>query len=167
MISKNYIETTLDELDKLYNTSTSQKKSIYYSKLAVIELCGWLEDSMDNIIEKYCNGKLKNLANKKYVKDNILTPNHGFHYQSNFRPMLMNSIGIIELEKLEEKLESTGAKIEILKSTLGRLKTNRNLAAHTFIKGVTNSYDAPSVVKNDFRRLYPILKEIELEIRRV
>lgn len=167
MITKSYIESTLNQLDKLYNNSSSQKKSIYYSKLAVIELCGWIEDSMDDVVEKYCNKKLKESANKKCVKDDIINPNHGFHYKSNFRPMLMKSIGIIALEKMEKKLENGGAKITILKSTLGRLKGKRNDAAHTFIKGITSNFDAPSTIKNDFNRIYPILKEIETEIRKL
>jgi len=157
VITKAYIVSTLNELERLYNNSSSQKKSVYYSKLAVIELCGWIEGSMDDIIE----------TNKRYVKNDIITPTHGFHYKSHFRPMLMKSVGIVALEKLEHKLENGGAKITILKSTLGRLRGHRNDAAHTFIKGVTNTFDAPSMIKNDFNSIYPILKEIETEIRKI
>jgi hypothetical protein len=50
MIIKGYIENTLKELDRLYNKHTSLKKDIYYSKLAVIELCGWIEETCDAIV---------------------------------------------------------------------------------------------------------------------
>lgn len=101
MIVKGYIENTIDELDKLYNASTSQKKTIYYSKLALLELCGWLEETMDNIVEAHCNRKLKLTANKTEFKKERIKPIYGFEYNRHFRPMLMAAIGIIELEKIE------------------------------------------------------------------
>jgi len=165
MIVKNYIESTIDDLEKMYNNSRSQKKSIYYSKLALMELCGWVEGSMDDIVEKYCNRKLRNESYKTYVRKEIIKPNFGFQYNNNFRPMLMKAIGIVAIEKLEKKLENSGGKITILKSKLGNLKSPRNDAAHTFIKGTTSMFDTPSIIKREFNILYPILKEIESEIR--
>lgn len=166
MIVKNYIESTIDELEKMYNNSRSQKKSIYYSKLALIELCGWVEGSMDDIVEKYCNRKLRERRNRIYAKKKIIKPNYGFHYDDNFRKMLMKAIGIVAIEKLERRLENNGGKITVLRSKLNTLKMQRNNAAHTFIKGTTSTFPAPSVIKSDFNNiLYPILKEIESEIR--
>jgi len=167
MIVKGYIEKSINELDSLYNKASSQKKAIYYSKLALIEYCGWIENSMDNIISTYCNSKLKIQSNKKYIKDNVIDPNYGFHYKSNFKPMLQRAIGSVALEKLEKKLERDGGKITILSSSLGSLKLKRNDAAHTFIKGTTSSFDSPSVIRTDFQRLYPILKSIDEEIRQI
>ena len=61
MIAISYIDKTLKELDKLYNQSTSQKKAIYFSKLALIELCGWIEETLDDIILRHSYRHLKNL----------------------------------------------------------------------------------------------------------
>ena len=47
MVVKGYITDTIDERDKLYNRATSQKKAMYYSKLALLELDGWLEEKME------------------------------------------------------------------------------------------------------------------------
>jgi len=165
MIVKHYIESTIDELEKMYNNSNNQKQLIYYSKLALMELCGWVEGSMDDIVEKYCNRKLRERRNKVYAKKKIIKPNYGFQYDDNFRPMLMEAIGIVAIERVEKKLENNGARITVLKSTLSNLRIPRNDAAHTFIKGTTSIFDTPSVTKNNFNILYPILKEIDAEIR--
>lgn len=165
MIAKSYIESTLKELDKLYNQASSQKKAIYFSKLAVIELCGWIEETVDDIVLRHCNRKLKNTDNKNYCKEKIIKNNYGFQYSQNIRPMLISLIGLIEVEKLENELEKT-AQVTLLKSNLGNLKTSRNEAAHTHLKGITRTYNAPSRTIGDFNRISVILEKIDLELRK-
>lgn len=41
----------------------------------------------------------------------------------------------------------------------------RNKAAHTHIVGTTITYDAPSVILSDFRRIKPLIFTIEHEIQ--
>ena len=48
MITKSYLLKTLNWLDQLYNDPTADDKKIFYSKLALIELCGWIEETMDD-----------------------------------------------------------------------------------------------------------------------
>lgn len=165
MVVKGYILDTINELDKLYNQASSQKKAIYYSKLALLELCGWIEETMDNIVEMHCNRKLSLKANKVFLKKECIKPVFGFQYDRDFKQMLMSAIGIIELEKIEEELELTGS-ITVLKTELSNLKKVRNDAAHTFLKGVTRRYDAPSKLKGSFQKIYPVLKKIDDELRR-
>ena len=165
MIVKKYIEDTLTDLDKLYNATTSNKKLIYYSKLDIIEICGWLEESMDDVIIRYCNRCLRESANNNFVKKKV-SNTYGFEYKRHFRPLLLYAVGMKQLEKFERQLDKNG-NLSILKSQLGTLKIKRNDAAHTFLKGVTKTYDAPSITLNTFRTLYPILKEIETEIRKL
>lgn len=165
MIVKNYVLSSIEELERLYNSSKSQKKAVYYSKLALLELCGWIEESIDDTIIRYCNRKMKLSSNKDAIKE-IVRNNSGFQYNSNIRPLLMRAIGIVNIEKIETKLEKTG-KITRLSSMLGNLKSSRNDAAHTFLKGVTRTYNAPSRVKQDFLNIYSILKEIDEEVRKL
>jgi hypothetical protein len=165
MIAKSYIESTLKELDKLYNQATSQKKAIYFSKLAVIELCGWIEETVDEIILRHANRKLKNNDNKIYCKEKIIKTNYGFQYLQNIRPMLINLIGLIGVEKLENELEKT-AQITILKNNLGNLKVSRNEAAHTHLKGITRNYNAPSRTIGDFNRISVVLEKLDAELRK-
>jgi hypothetical protein len=126
MIVKNYIISSLTELEVLYNNSSSQKKAIYFSKLALIEFCGWIENAMDNIILVYSNKNLTQEANKKYILKTVVGRTYGFDYETNFRPMMIRTIGIREVEKLELKLQRNGAQVSILKSTLSTLKVKRN-----------------------------------------
>ena len=79
--------------------------------------------------------------------------------------MLIQTIGMHNVEKLEQKVNRTGG-ITILKSTLDTLKSLRNDAAHTHI-GTTTTYQAPSVTKSQLETIYPILKAISQEIKRV
>lgn len=166
MIAVSYIDNTLKELDKLYNTSSSQKKAIYFSKLALIELCGWIEETVDDIILRHANRHLKEKDNKSYCKDSIVKPNYGFEYKRNIRPMLISLIGLIEVEKLEKELEKTG-QVTALKGHLGNIKDSRNLAAHTYLKGVTRNFNAPSRTIGDFNRIKPILEKIDQELRKI
>lgn len=164
MISFSYIENSLKELDKLYNNASSQKKAIYYSKLALIELCGWVEETLDDIIIRHSIRHLKDLNNRRYCIEKIVDPNYGFDYKKNVRPMFISLIGLVEVEKLEFELEKAG-KITQLKSTLGSIKVNRNTAAHTHLKGVTPAYQAPSRVLGDYNIIKPILIRIDRELR--
>ena len=170
MITESDLLENLNEIDKLYDGAPKEanaKQPIYYSKLALLELCGWIEESMDDIIMQYANSKLKDNKNKDYLKHDIIGRNHGFLYDQGFRQMLVKTIGIIQLEKLETKLEKHGT-ITKLTSTLNSLKSNRNKAAHTFSKeGVTTTYDAPSVTRENFLKIYELLKLFEREIKQL
>jgi RiboL-PSP-HEPN len=164
MISKSYLLKTLNGLDKLYNSSRNDDQKILYSKLALIELCGWIEETMDDIILRCAKRCLKSPDSQKFVKDKIIKPNYNFQYED-FRKMLMTVIGLAQLEKIEKKLEKTG-KISALKGDLGNLKNSRNQAAHTYTKGTLRTYDAPSKIKNDFTKIYVLLKELDEELIR-
>jgi hypothetical protein len=169
MITESDLLENLNELDELYNGATNKKndkQAIYYSKLALLELCGWIEESMDDIIMQCSNSKLKDNKNKKYLEDKIIKSNNGFRYNENFREMLIKTIGIIQLEKLEIKLEKQGI-VTNLKSALDNIKDKRNQAAHTFLKGVTRTYDASSVTRENFLEIYELLKLFERELKQL
>ena len=164
MIAKSYIKSTLSELDDLYNKATSQKKAIYFSKLALIELCGWIEETIDDIILMHANRNLRELNNKNYCKDSIVKPNYGFEYNKNIRPMLISLLGLIEVENIERELEKTG-QITLLKGYLGNIKDSRNTATHTYLKGITRRYNAPSRTIGDYNRIFIVLQKIDTELR--
>lgn len=164
MIASSHIDKTLKDLDKLYNSATSQKKAIYYSKLALIELCGWIEETLDNIVIKHANRKLKLPCNKKYYSEKIVMKTYGFDYKANIRPMFIGLVGIIEVEKIEKKLDKQ-MQLQRFKSQLGNLKAIRNDAAHTHLKGVTRVYNAPSYTIREFSTIKQFLEKIDSELR--
>lgn len=163
MISKSYIQQTLNELDKLYAESTSQKKTIYFSKLALIELCGWVEVTIDDMLLRCAKRKLKE---KSFVEnyEGLIDKNYGFQYLTNVRPLLIELLGLVGVEKIEKKLEKK-AHITLLKTSLGNIKTSRNEAAHTYIKGVTRKFNAPSLTIGDFGRISNALEILDSELK--
>lgn len=163
MVIKQHILVNIKRLDRLYN-SASTTEATYYSKLAIIELCGWIEFSMDNIAKNFANRHLRTSVYQNSFQA-IIDNNYGFDYKRNFRKMLNQTIGLHNMEKLEFPLIITG-EIAILDATLDTLKQLRNDAAHNFI-GVTTTYQAPSVTKSQLEIIYPILKKIGAGIRTI
>lgn len=166
MISRVYIEGTLDELDRLYSKAPSQKKQIIYSKMAILELCGWIELSIDDIAIRAANRTLRNLANRNQVKKEIVRLNYGFDYEKNVRQMLMKIVGLANIERAERRLYRCGD-LTILKAMLDNLKIIRNSAVHTFLKGTAVAYDSPSLTMANFRKLYDLVLKLNMEIERL
>ena len=161
MIYKKHICNSLSDLNKRYDfslTLSDSKDSIYFSKLALLEYCGWIEESFDLIILR----SIKNKLQQKKFKDIInaaIKKNSGFQYESNFRPMLITAIGVNEVEKLEKKIDANGS-IQVLISELHALKEDRNSAAHGWIRGTTRLYPAPSILISRLNKVHPIIKSI-------
>ncbi len=158
MINNIVILRTINDLDLLYNTQPAQ--STYYSKLAILECCGWLEMTMDYIVSDYAKTKLVVQDNINFVDKEIVKKTYGFHYDRHFRNMLMKLVGIIKLEQIESPLIASGDLI-ILKAQLELLHNTRNKAAHTHIVGTTVTYAAPSTIKSSLNVVYPILQKFE------
>ncbi len=129
-------------INKRYLKSKTTRDTSYYSKLAVLELCGWIEMSIDDCIIKTANRILSDQTSKKVIEDRIKRT-YGFEYENHFRSLIMALIGIHGFEKVEKKISP--AIITNFKSELGSLKVSRNTLAHTYTRGTTITYDAPSV----------------------
>jgi hypothetical protein len=129
-----------------------------YSKLAVLELCGWLEEAIDKMILKCAKRKIKDNKNYKYIKDKIVDKNYEFDYEKHFRNMMVQIIGLHSFEKVENKMNS--AILLNFKSTLGTLKKIRDSEAHTHLVP-TRRIDAPSTTQRHFSHLYNGLIEFE------
>ncbi|WP_279463930.1 hypothetical protein [Aeromonas veronii] len=163
MITKSYIYNNLKDLDRLYSNSTSNKKKLYYSKLAMLELCGWIEETMDDIVQKCANRVLKEKTNRLYVEKQIIKPTYGFEYDKHFKKMLICVVGLIYIEKVESKVDQV--KYTLLKSSLNNLKVARNREAHSHLKGITRTVDAPSVTLNNFNNVYDGLIDFEKNMK--
>lgn len=162
MIAKTHISGTLAQIDTLYSKSTKPRDHLFYSKLAVLELCGWIEESMDDIVRKCGNRCLRNPATRKFLEEDVIEPNFGFGYSTHFSKMLRQVLGLVNLERLERRLDPV--KFARLRSTLGLLKVRRDAEAHTHLKGI-KLLDAPAVTKVNFQIVYDGLKDIEDALR--
>lgn len=153
----------LMHLDKLYNSSTDRYETHYYSKLAMLELCGWIEESMDDIVRCCANRNLNSSYNRE-VEREIIKPIHGFDYKNHFRKMLLFVIGLKYFHVLEGSIDPLILTPFI--STLETLKTPRNVEAHSHIN-ITRVVDAPSITLRNFNNVYRGLKSFERKLREI
>jgi hypothetical protein len=165
VIAKSYILENLRSLDYRYRNARSSKEALFCSKLAILELCGWIEESMDDVVRGCARKHLKEQANRTFCEGQIIKRNYGFDYQDNFRTMLMRLMGLVAIEKLEKKVSPP--LYAGMEAALSSLKVLRNAEAHTHLKGKTRTLNAPSVTIAQFQPIYDGLLEFEREIRRM
>ena len=166
MVTKEYILKTIERLDRKYNTALEatgvQDDAKFYAKLALLEYCGWLEETFDDVVRNSIRGQLTTQPFQQMF-DAIILNTSGFQYQKHFRPMLVRAIGIVSVEKLELQISQNG-ELDILKSQLEAVLYSRNDAAHTWIQDTTLTYPAPSLIKNRLETVFPIMQLIDGEI---
>jgi hypothetical protein len=165
MVDKTQIQNNLTQINSLFRRHIGDDEAPYYSKLAILETCGWIEESMDDIVKSCAERHLTNSDNLNYVRNTIVRRTTSFEYEKHFRHMLMRVLGIINLEKLEGFLDQH--KFTPMKSSLDYLKQRRDEQAHTYIKDTTPRIDAPSVTEQHFQDIYEGLKDIETSIRKI
>lgn len=159
MVTKGYISSNLQQIERLYNISlTSTQKSLFYSKLAIIELCGWIEMSMDDIVLRLAARRLKQHTHIKFIEEKVKRT-YGFEYERHFLPMIEAIIGRYGIEEMNAKVDS--ALVTPFLAALSALKTSRNQLAHQYIKGITMIIDSPSITNARFRVVLAGLKNIE------
>ena len=114
---------------------------------------------MDQILYDYLDSHICETYIIKYIKDQI-KKNYGFKYENNILRILSITIGAYNLENVFDKIN-----INLLKTLLDKYSNKRNNAAHTHTLGTTTTYDAPSVILNDFKCVKPIITAIEHEVQ--
>ncbi len=159
MVKKIIIEKTLKRLRRLFMTRAGDSRDqLLYSKLAILEFCGWIEDSMDDIVNKYTNRKLKMPENVQYFTKEIVKHISGFEYNLHFRKLMVGAVGIVRLEVIERNID-----VSILapfKATLNALKLIRDPLAHTHLIGIIQ-IDSPDMILRYLEIVYKGLKEYE------
>lgn len=124
------------------------------SKLALLELCGWIEGRFDELIVLIDSLTLKD---KGWVEQNVTSKTHGFQYSNHFRSMVVAVIGESQVRRIEDEWEKTyPGDLAIFKSLLGTLWTKRCEFAHKDIVGnvaAMTTFDAPSWSSNQYRLL--------------
>jgi hypothetical protein len=164
MIAKKDITRNLSIIDKRFLNAKNSRREQLYSKLAILELCGWIEESMDDIIRSYACRHLIIQKNKDFVNGFVIQKTHSFDYKSNFRRMLIQILGIVQLEKFEQILDPH--KFTKMEAALDTLKICRDTEAHTYTKGgTTKKLNAPSATIGQFQEVYEGLKDIEKKLR--
>jgi hypothetical protein len=141
------IEENLKSLNLRYRRSKSIESASFASKLAILELCGWIEVSLDECIDRASNRVLQKQESRKFIAEKV-KKNSGFDYDSHFRTMIVNLIGIWGFEKIVQNVETTI--VVNFMNELNTLKIKRNSLAHTYTRAITEHYDAPSITLERF-----------------
>lgn len=166
MIETSYIENRLKELNRLYSSAMSSSEDnelpLLYSKIAIIELGGWIEESRDELRDQLL--KIITHQNPEDCCKKIY-PKHvsGFDYMDHFRKAIFERlIGLHGASELEAQLDE---EINLVfKSSMGTLWYQRNICAHRTIKGTQVSIQSPSSTMKQFKNIEPGLKQLEAAI---
>lgn len=158
MVAKTYIEPTLKALDERYRKGLKNKEALLVSKMAIIELGGWTEETIDALVNRYAQRKIQHSPRlNKFNK--VVTDTHGFRYGKHFTHLVKELVGCLGVEIIERNADNL--KLQRLESALSNLTDSRNKAAHTHIQGATYTIDAPSVTISNYNFIYDGLKEFE------
>ena len=161
MLYSGRIRRTLNFLDREYNrhiASHDPERPVIYSELGILELSGWIEEGFDEIARN-CVRRRKKTHRSRDILEAKIKNTQGFTYNNHVRELLAVALGTIELLEVEKKLDRDGS-LSLLKSELGSLNQQRRAAAHTFTKGTTPRFDAPSITLARFLRLESVLREL-------
>lgn len=165
MPNVNRLEKTLRFLDDMYSsrqTSEDLEEAVIFSKLAVLEFCGWVEMTIDDIVRCAVQVSLPTEADRMPLEIQIKKTS-GFDYHRHVTPLLVSAMGSIRFAELEKSLE-TEALLDQFKGILnsGEFVKMRHRAAHTYIDGVQRNYDAPSSILGKLNQISPILDRLRI-----
>lgn len=167
------IGQTLSIVGDWYNDpTTTDERAKLLSKLAVLELCGWLEGLFDEVIVEI---DAATIADAKWVANVVIKRANGFDYIRHFRPMLTQLLGEVLLRKVEERIDlASPGDLERLRSTLDILWKTRCDFAHTDLVNsiaTQKKFDAPSVSLSQQRALAQLIdtyrSHLQEEIKRL
>jgi hypothetical protein len=158
MISNLAILKNLVRINRLYLSTSSQFETLFYSKIGIIELCGWIEETMDAIVLGVSQRNITTQAHRVFIEKEIVKKTYGFEYEAHFRKMLMGVIGLKGVQDLEANVNR--AFFDPMCATLNAIKPYRNSHSHTYLKA-TMAIDAPSVTITHCQIIYAGLKDID------
>jgi hypothetical protein len=123
------------------------------SKLAVLELCGWIEGEFDELVIRAATGR----ADLEWLRREVITRTNGFSYGDHLRPMLCRVLGEILTLRAEARMEEQfPGELEQFKSMLGSLWKIRCGFAHADVVAnvaAQQVFNAPSWSLNQHRLL--------------
>lgn len=166
MIDYIKIKNTLDRLDVEYNNQISDiQMPILFSKLAVIEFCGWIEESFDDVLYQYIRNHIIDSDHIRITRS-FVNKNYGFDYENHTFKLFSIVLGINNWENILDKVSPID--LTNFQTILKNYSTIRNRAAHTYTPiGTTRVYDAPSVVLGEFNKIKRPIEIIENEINQL
>jgi hypothetical protein len=159
------VASTLEMLDCWYvdpAVSQDNDKTMLLSKLAILELSGWLEEEFDRLIKKVATGKLND---SKFLNEEVIKKSNGFTYDVHWRNMLRKVVGEVIAKRVDIAMEQAHpTELGQLKALLGQLFSARCSFAHAnLIANVATQqkFNAPSLTRGQYSQLKSILAHYE------
>ncbi len=165
MLPVGRIHKTLKFIDEEYNKNLAhadRNRPIMYSKLGVLELCGWIEEGFDEIAINCVRSNLRSRESRSHLEYRI-SRTYGLSYEKLFTELLGFALGAVNFRRVEREFARSG-NCQLLKDQLVELKRLRNDFAHTYTniyrRGVTATFEAPSRTIKRFEIINPILQDL-------
>lgn len=141
------IGDSLKALDEWYKEHiVDTDRTTFLSKLAILELCGWIEESFDELIRDVDKSTIND---SKWVYTNVIANTSGFIYEKHFRSMLVKLIGEVLTRRVETEMEQNhNGDLDRMKLLLGTLWKTRCKLAHANVEANVISqvqFDSPSL----------------------
>jgi len=158
------VAATLTELDIWFNEpGLSLDRTNLLSKLATIELCGWLEGEFDRLIRLVAHGRISDAT---WVETNVIDNTNGFVYAKHWRAMLCKVVGEVFARRVEAAMDTAHpADLPQLRSLLGQLWKDRCSFAHADLNAnranAQLTFNAPSLAISQYNQLHQILGRYE------
>lgn len=157
------VAATLTELNTWYNVAgLSTDRTNLLSKLATIELCGWLEEEFDRLIRAVAAGRI---SDANWIENQVIENTFGFKYEKHWRGMLCKLVGEVFAQRVEAAMETAHpGDLQQLRTLLGQLWKDRCSFAHadlTANQAAMLTFNAPSLAISRLATLKAILGRYE------
>ena len=162
-ISSDRIEKILRWLEERYDAAenTEIKETKIYSKMAILELSGWVEESMDAIVWDLVGEKLEDKHEKRRFRKFVDSVS-GFTYEKHFLKLLHKAIGIMNREVVERRIDNSI--LSKFRVALKNLAKSRDHLAHTFSQGTQEYIDSPSTARTYYKDILLGLQAFAKEV---
>jgi|GEM_PF-3076353 len=154
------LRKTLRFLDKMFldhQSAEDAEEAVAFAKLAVLEFCGWVEMTIDDIARKAVCISLPE-DHQRAPLEELIKKTSAFGYKNNITPIMVAAIGSVRFAAFEQTLRNEGvlSQIEGVINSAEFINM-RNRAAHTFNDGTQRNYDAPSAILGRLDQVAPLL----------
>lgn len=166
MINGRRMRQHLMLLDCKYNAASLSDpyEQVMYSKIAVIEFCGWLEESLDIVYEKMLSNSSINTPSVKRLLKKGVENTYGFKWERHVLKNFLSIQGAREYcARSTDPLISN--QLAALQSFCDKYEKLRDQCAHkSNAYSINTTIYAPSVVLNDFRQTRNALLQLYREL---
>ncbi len=164
----------LAQLDATFNqaiASGNTRLQDLCCKSCILELCGWVEQCLDQIVFDSASRLALDATTVARIKTEYVKRTYGFHYRDNFEKMILSAIGFKGLKKVEASPLVTPT-IDAFISLLEDLTKQRRFYAHTHYSlsqkypDGYNRIDAPRAIISKANTIHTFLSSYEKALKR-